>query len=424
MKVQIKKNLLLAALEKTHNVATRALTPDFNFSGKVTIEATHKKVTFRSSNGCMDMCAVIGVTDDSDIAQSDVGKFTTDAIRLRNTVNRLITDEPDSPIELHDDGKVITVRDVDAKRKKLAKLPREDADHMFSLQRSSDHACFFETQHFLQTTRTVADFESKMQYKIEYQVVLFHWIKNDLRVVCGDGTIFAVYTVPRHHKDPNKKELKRTIPVDQLMLIASLVLDSKELEVSWKEKGNLWMKTDTGLELTLKGMPDVDYVEYNTNAFRFDEAKAYADVKIKDLTEVANFMAVLRDKEREEQGDIHECLLTVPSSPGCMKFEMTEKQSKFQCEYEVPATFYDLGQSKFAARYAHIFFDNIVHANRHPYVRFYFIPSSPVANAKDADLGELDSNNIPRIKEEPDKCSLTYFFAKVKDRVVVEEDDD
>ena len=51
MKVQIQKKLLLSALEKMYTVSTKALLPDFNLSGRVTIEVKKSKVIFTSSNG-------------------------------------------------------------------------------------------------------------------------------------------------------------------------------------------------------------------------------------------------------------------------------------------------------------------------------------------------------------------------------------
>ena len=51
MKVHIEKNKLIDALEKMYNVSTRSLLPDFNETGRVTIEVKSNKVFFTSSNG-------------------------------------------------------------------------------------------------------------------------------------------------------------------------------------------------------------------------------------------------------------------------------------------------------------------------------------------------------------------------------------
>ena len=418
MKVQIKKKLLVNALEKMYDVSTKALLPDFNFSGKVTIEAQGSRVLFTSSNGCVTAQIEITETDDPGIANCDKGIFTVDSVKIRDSVRRIVTESSSTPIEWYDDGNVIVLRDSESKRKKLVKLPRENAHHKTSTVAVPDgESVFMETEYFLEGVKTVAPFETVIGYQTHYQVVCFHWIGKESRIICGDGGQFAIFTVPRHQKDQSKRELKRTAPCAQLDVVSSLVVDSSELEMRWKDKSVLWIKTK-GVELIMKGLPNIDYVSYHNNAYRFDEAVAYLDIKISDLIEVCNLLGVLHDKEREDQGKIHSCVLEAPSSDGHVKFEITQKQGKFQCEYEIPATYYDLGTCpKFTAKYAHLFFDSPARASRHSYIRVYFMDKTKtlVSNARDVELGELDKNDIPLIKEEEDNCSISFFFAAIRD---------
>jgi DNA polymerase III sliding clamp (beta) subunit (PCNA family) len=412
----MQKDLLVNALEKMYDVSTKALIPGYNFSGRVTIEVQTSKVLFASSNGCISVQTEVTKDDDPNIAGADRGVVTTDSVKLRDAVRKIATEKVTTPIELFDDGNMLLIRDAESKRKKLVKLPRESDHHKLSIIKKPDgDSVFLETDHFLRSIRTVVPFQSTRGYKLEYQVVCFHWIGKDVRVICGDCSLFAVFTFPRHSKDMNKREMKRLIPCAQLSVMSSLVVDASELELVWKDKSTLWIKGD-GIEMIVRGIPDIDYVDYNKHAYRFDEANAYADVKISDLTEVSELLGVLRDKEREEQGKCHSCMVTAPSIDDHIKFEITKDQGKFQCEYEIPATYHDLGdQPGFKSRYAHLFFDTPVHVARHPYLRFYLIKEIGTVNVRDVDLGDPDDNGVPVELPEPDNCSLSFFFASVKD---------
>jgi len=417
MKVAVQKNLLINALEKMYDVSTKALIPGFNLTGRVTIEVQSSKVIFASSNGCITVQTEVTDADDPNIKGGTRGVVTTDAVKLRNSVAKIATADGSTPIELYDDGNTLLIRDSTSKRKKLVKLPRESEHHKISVIKKPDgDSSFMETDHFLRGVKTVIPFQSTRGYKPEYQVVCFHWTGKESRIICGDGGLFAIFTVKRHLSDTTKREINRTIPTVQLAVIASLVQNSSEVEMVWKDKAVLWIKDDSGVELIARGLPDIDYVAYHEHSYRFDDAKAYADIKISDLTEVSDLLGVLRDKEREEQGKAHSCFFTAPSQDGHIEFSITQDQGKFQCEYEIPAVYHDLGtQPGFRSKYAHLFFDNPVHAARHPYLRFYLIEEDGTINVRDADLGDPDDNGIPMIKDEPDNCSLTFFFAAIKD---------
>ncbi len=418
MKVRIQKNLLVNALEKMHSVATKGLLPDYNFNGRVTIEVKKTKVVFTSSNGFITgHCQITDAEDDNLKDNNEPGTCTTDAIKIRDSVRKIATEDSTSPIELFDDGNTLTIRDAEAKRKKLVKLPRESTNHKTSVVKRPDgDSMFFETDYFVRGINTVIPFQSHAGYKPEYQVVCFHWVGSEARIVCGDGGCFAIFSTGRNKKDKSKREVKRTIPCSQIDIAAELIGESANLELIWKDKYVLWIQADNGVELLIRGIPDIDYIAYENNAFRFDEAKAYVDIKISDVSEAADLIRVLRDKEQEERGFCHSCFFTAPSIDGNVKFEITAAQGKFQCEYEVPAVYHDLGdQPSFRSKYAHIFFDSPAHAARHSYLRLYLIEESTVVNARDADLGEPDDDGIPEIKDEPDGSSLSFFFAAVKD---------
>jgi len=64
MKVQIQKNLLVDALDKMYEVSTKALLPDFNMSGRVTVQVKNSSVVFTSSNGLISAkCEITGNDD-------------------------------------------------------------------------------------------------------------------------------------------------------------------------------------------------------------------------------------------------------------------------------------------------------------------------------------------------------------------------
>jgi hypothetical protein len=182
---------------------------------------------------------------------------------------------------------------------------------------------------------------------------------------------------------------------------------------------------DTGLELLARGLPDVDYVNYEVNAFRYDEAVAYADIKAEDLREVTDLLVALQDKKREEQGKTHSCFMTVPSKPGHVQFEIRKKQGRFQCEYEVPAEYYDLkDKPAFVSRYAHVFFASPAQVMENTYLRVYLIDEERTANARDVELGDPDRDGVPVVKENQDGSHLSFFFAALADDEEDEENEE
>jgi len=213
----------------------------------------------------------------------------------------------------------------------------------------------------------------------------------------------------------------------QLSVLAALVEGSTSIEMSWKDKTTLWMKSDNGLEIMCRGLPEIDFVDYETNAFRHDEAVAYADIKGEDLREVTALLFALQDKERADQGKAHSCFMTVPSKPGYVQFEIRKKQGKFQCEYEIPAEYYDLkDQPKFSTRYAQIFFATPAQVMQNTHLRLYLIDELRTANARDVELGDADKDGVPIVKENSNKngSSLSFFFAALADDEDDEDEDE
>lgn len=426
MKVQIKKKLLVTALDNITEVSTKALVPDYNHNGLATIEVRPKEVIFSGSNGHLSARYVINASDDSSVAiVNEPGIATVDTIKFRDIVRRITTDES-TPVLLSLVKGSLVIADNTGSRKKKAKLPTYKYDHPKSdIKRpTSEVAHVFESDHLIDAVKIIAPFKSRKGFKVRYQMILFHWIKDTVRLVCGDGSLFAIYSVPKHTSDANKGETQRLIHVDQLQIITNILPTSKEVTIFWDKKNTMYLETKN-LQLCLRGIPNEQYIAYHNNAFRFEEAKALVDIKVKDLLEGSNVVGVLRDEEKENTGQCLSCFMRAPSKPGLVELNITEKQSKFQCEYEVPGNYYDLGsQPKFNSIYAHTFLDMPAAAARHPYLRFYLINESGVMCVRDVDLGDPGNDNIPVIKEEPNGSMLSFFFSDIHKLVEEAEDID
>lgn len=421
MKVQINKDVLVKTLERMHTVSTRALIPNFSFTGRVTVEVKSSgRVIFTSSNGCLTVREEVDACDNS-----DKGKFTTDSVRLRDAVTKIITESADDPIEFCATDDALTIRDVKAKRRKMVKLPLDSAHHSTKFMKKPDGDSFFiKSSRFNEGFRAVSPFASKGSYPPQYQTILMHWVGKETRMVCGDGALFAIMSFPRNSDDTHRREFKRTIPVSQFAVVSSLLEDAtSDIEMIWKDKPTLWFQSDN-IEIMARGLPDIDYINYENNSYRTEEAKAYADIKGSDLREVTDLLVSLQDKERAEQmAKTHSCFIKVPSSPGHIRFDIRKSQGKFQCEYEIPANYYDLGdQPSFECCYAHLFFASPSRTMRHEYLRLYLIEETGVGvvNARDVDLGDPDRDGVPVVKEEED-CTFQFFFARLADDEV---DDD
>ncbi len=415
MKVQIKKSLLIDALEKIAHVSTRALVPDYNHNGLTTVEVRPKEVLFSGSNGHLSARYTVTATDDTSIsANNKPGVATIDSLKFRDAAKCIATQDDSAPLTLSVEKGSLVIEDASSKRKKRVKLPIDTYNHpKQEIRRPSDAtAHVFESDHFIAAVNLVSPFVSRKGYKPEYTMLLFHWINNEVRFVCGNGSIFGLYTVPQHSDDKASGEKKRLVPVDQILIINSLIPTSQDVTVFWDKQINMYLEVGR-LQMSLKGIPDPPYIAYDTNAFRFEEAKAIIDVKVEDLLEATSVVSVLHDKEKEGQGEALSCFMKTPSADGLMKLEITEKLSKFQCEYEVPmSNFHDLGQVSFNSLYANSFLQQPAALARHSYLRFYLIDEKGVMIVRDADLlDEKDSNGIVKIKDEPDGSILTFFFS-------------
>lgn len=411
MKVQIEKDVLISALDKMHSVSTKALFPNFSLPGRVTVDVKSSgRTVFTSSNGCLTAQQEVDVN-----TGVEKGICTVDSTKLRDAVKRISTESPSSLLELSVTDDVLFIRDPGTKRKKVVKLPTEKTHHKInSVKKPKGDSFFFETTHLLRGFRTVSPFRVELKYNARYQVVFFHWTGKEARMVCGDGSIFAIFSSPRHTKNSNNREFKRSIPADQLAIVTGLLEDSAEIEMVWEGKSRCWMKTDS-VELVLNGYSDTDYINYEANAYRFDEAKAYVDIKQSDLKEISELLVSLQDKE-QRLDKCFSCYATFPSSDGNALFEIRANQGRYQCEYEVPIAYHNIeDKDKFFVCYAHLFFSSPVQVMQNEYLRLYLINEEGIAVARDVTLGNEDRDGIPMIQEEDDGCSLSFFFAAVED---------
>lgn len=418
MKVQINKDDLVDVLERMHTVSTKSLIPNFDFTGRVTMEVKKSgRTVFTSSNGCLTARQEVEAHPGF-----EQGICTTDSIKLRNAVLKIVTDDPSDPLELSADNASLIIRDANSKRRKMVKLPQEMKHHKTTIVKKPDGDSFFmKAEEFAQGFRSVIPFQQKATYPPKYQSILMHWKGDETRFVCGDGGMFAVSTFPRHSQDSHKREFKRAIITSQLSVIASLLevrsdIDTPgNIEMIWQDKTTLWLKLG-GVEILARGLPEIDYVNYESNAYRFGEAKAIADLKHEDLKEVTALLVSLQDKERAEQNKPYSCFIKVPSTPGHMRFDIRKTQGKFQCEYEVPCKYYDLGdQPSFECCYAHLFFVSPSQVMDHEYLRLYLISEvgAGIVNGRDANLGDEDKDGVPTVVEE--KGTLQFFFARIDD---------
>ena len=246
MKVQIKKKLLVTALENITEVSTKALVPDFNYNGLATIEVRPKEVIFAGSNGHLSARYIINASEDSSVAAvNEPGIATVDTIKLRDIVRRITTDES-TPVLLSLVKNSLVISDNTGSRKKKVKLPtyKYDHPHKMDIKRpTSEVAHVFESDQLIDAVKIIAPFKSRKGFKVRYQMILFHWIKNTVRLVCGDGSLFAIYSVPKHANDANKGETQRLIPVDQLQIITNILPMSKEVTIFWDKKDTMYMET-------------------------------------------------------------------------------------------------------------------------------------------------------------------------------------
>lgn len=412
MKLKINKDKLLEALDKMCEVSTKGIQTEYSKGDLVTVNIEEKQIVFQSSNGHLDARWKLA----EDTAKEDTGSFTVKSTKIRQMVNKLPVAIPSAPLIIDEDGDMLRISDPSRKRRlvKLQKV-KEEHNRRFGKPKGGDSHTF-ETDLLSRGIQKVTPFMSDLGYKIKYLMLCLHFLKDETRFICGDGTVFAIFRFDDENPTINDAAgLKYIIPCNQSLIIKNLLGNTKKVTIGWGDpsskdyKRKCYIQLDDGLELVLSGIPNEEYIAYDSHAFRTGDAKAIVDITVENFIKAVSVVGTCEDKERDKQGDFLSCDFEAIGD----EVGFTVNEGKYQCDIVVKGDYYNLnGKSSFSSHYAHKSLAEIARASHHEYIRFFCIEEQGIVVAHTADLlDKKDERGVPLVKDE--KTSLSFFFCAV-----------
>lgn len=421
MKFTMTKKHLADALVKMKNVATKGIMSEYELAFRTTLKVENSVVKFLSSNGSLNaIWEVTNVTDSNLKCESD-GFVTVDSTIAVGTVSAIGKD--DSVLEFELDGDTVTIRDLYAKSKKKIKLQTLAKGHSFVIKKPSTGFNFsISAEDFKKNIVNLSSYALLLSYQnVSYQMVCMHFLAQENRFICGDGTRFGI--IVNKLTQPNKqisdeKGKKFLMPADQAAVINSILDSASSVDIIFKDESTYYIKPLNAMEIELKGIPKDEYVAYESHAFCAHKARIVVDVKVGDLREAMNIVSSVRDKEKEAYNTFHHAKFQVNYDKKTLDLIVDEQ--KYECEVECPADIYYIqGEKTYNAMYAAAHLNDVVSAsNKKPMVRFHCVDESRTIVVEPVDAGDdKNSSGVP-IAKNPDDSQFLLFFTGI-----VEEND-
>lgn len=392
MKFVMKKHVLSDALDKMHRIATKGIKAEYDGAGKVTIEVAPDKVEFRTSNGHLFAKWEVTKETDSTVQGSDPGEITADVNVLRNVCNAAGTE--DSALSVSIDNNVLLVKDMDAKRggTRRAKLETSFQPHNFKIKKSPKGFAYeFDTAIFRDGVSSVGRYVSPFAYKIKYQMICLHFLKDEMRFICGDGMRFAI----RSFKDSATEEGKYIMPADQAGIICSVLGDAQKVKITYENEQSCYISPFNGMEMHLKGIPNQKYIAYETHACdRDDDIEAIIRISREEFVQGMALVNSVRDKAAEQEGDFASAVFEAGTD---QEFALSVDEGRNQCEFTYPCEFESVKKSRksFKSMYASQFLTDVAEASSGKgIIEFSCIDEHGTLLAEPKDEGSTADNRI------------------------------
>lgn len=432
MKLEMTKKHLVDALARMNEIATKGVKSEFEDAGRVTIDAQDDKVVFLSTNG--HIFATFEVTKETDAAikVEETGQVTISSPILLATCRALGGRADDHVFELVATDN-LTVKDldrerVDKRRQSLVELQILDENHKFQISKPRSGFTYrFPTDVFTKAANTVSKYRPGAAYRIEYEMICLHFLKDEIRFVCGNGSRFGVYCIPLDKAGsdatgmPSIPEIddedgkKFVLPVDQASIVMKLLSGSEHVTFTYRDSTHLYIKPENGAVLEVKGIPLVEYIAYEKHAFRTHQAKAIVDIHTLDLEEGASVIWAVRDKEMEDEENYHTYSLDLEEGREAF-FAVTDK--KYNAKWKGPAEYYNISAASFKSDYSARALQEVFDASAGKgFVRFYCVDEKTVMIAEPVDLNEnkKDDNGVPEIIREGTDHRFFFFYASAQE---------
>lgn len=411
MKFSMKGSNLVDSLEKMHKIATRGIKPEYELAGCVTIETLPDRVLFRTSNGNLDASWEITKETDATVVGGEPGIVTADVSILRAVAK--VAGSSDNIVTVNMDKNVVLIKDETTKNKKQAKIETFHRHHDFKIKKPSKGFSYtFDSAIFQNGVTVVGKYVSNLAHKIKYHMICTHFLKDEVRFICGNGMRFGIlfYKVDNQKiewptPDDERTGIKYIMPADQALIIASVLGDAQKLTIVYESDTSCFINPMNGMEMHLKGIPHIPYIAYETHAIgREDAVEAIVDIKAQDFVSGVALVSAVRDKaiEKDKEG-FHSAKFKCGMN---QEFELAVNEGRYQCDYLCSAKYTKVkDKSFFASEYAAAFLSDVAEScSGKDIVRFSCIDEFETILVE------------PMCENGSDNPRLLFFFASASER--------
>lgn len=418
MQFKINKKTLSSLIKGMTDVSTKSIMPDYTFGRKITLQTDGKLLFLTTSNGFLDVKCKIDESKDPNLKIEDMadGICTVDASKFKEIIEKFDGTNKQSILSFSLADNMLSVKDAAVKSKRSAQMPVMEQNHQIDIKvpaKSEKHN--IKTSLLSDIIYEVMPFVGQMDYKIELGFLCMDINKDELTCVCGDG---GLYAVAKNNKVNFNVEspVRRYFPVDQLPFMLNLLEGSENVEMYFKNDSTAVLSGDNGVQLCLKGIPQLTYTHYENFAFRSSDAKYVVDVKKQDLRTAMEFMGAAEDKEPNDASYFLKCHVTTSEDNKNLAIKVDES-NKYRCEEEMECYGHNLGKlEKFHIEmYADILLSLSKQSNS-SHLRLFLIEENGLLNAHSVSLAEgVDEKGLSNISPSESGTSVSYFFATVRE---------
>ncbi|KKM91566.1 hypothetical protein LCGC14_1227260 [marine sediment metagenome] len=410
MKFVIDQEVLFDVFAKMQSISLSGIAKDFQQAGRLTIEVLDDKVNFWTTNGHMDArCVITAVSD------CEPGISTVNVAMGKNIVKSLGNSKDPIAVAKKDNGVGFKNQ---SKKKRIVRMPTLGTDHVGSNASQklsvnppakSKFKHIFNANDFCRGVLQTAGYKGVDDATLEYFQVCFHFFPDKVRFVGGDGMRFCIIPIvdkgnsDKRNTSVDEKGIMLLLPADQCRVLTNII-DGGEVLLNFKDKKTCYIKTGN-FDILLKGIPDVDYIDYFAHAYRHDDAFALVDVDREDLADAIGVVESVKDKDLiQGEGSFHSCIFQISQGEN---LELIVDEDTYQCEVVCEtAKFTPLGkETKYESSYSSQFLREVVASSEKPTIRFWCIEEDGIMIAAPVEL-DNDGNLKADIG-----TAIEFFFA-------------
>lgn len=415
MKFELKKSVLASVLKKATEVSTKAIKADFALANRACIVVEKDKLIVTATNGHLDFRATIAATPENGLKLLESGKAVITSSAALPVVQAMSRTDQEAIIEVSVIDDSLSFKNKSAKYKEIVSIEtlNECKDVEIHSPRKPIYSLELDTQDGARWLKSVLPYTSKRGYKIRYQMVCIHARKDKgLFFVAGDSARFAVLHTPKTCDE----DIRLILPEDQLSIVLDVIADNPNVLFAWHDKKSCFVRSGE-IEMYIRGIPELEYINYEIHAFKDGDAKHVADFNINEYFSTVCVTGSVRDQEMEKNtGGFLSNTLKISHKDQQAEFAVDERRkASVVIDCACYKTSPDVGDEFFGA-YCHTFLLEPASFNGDQ-LRFYLIDKDSVVIVRPIKkTSSLDDKGIPMTDPSPDGSDFRVFFASVKEK--------